>query len=240
MLNIAENIKLFALDLDGTLYRGETIIAGAIKLIEYLRENFQVFFFTNNSAKTAGQICEKLNRLGIECRPNEVCTTSSAAAVYLSESGIDNLFVIGSDGLRRELQGHGRHIVDNDSACHLIVGFDDDFNYAKIATALSILSKGGKFIVCNEDSSYPVGADKYMPGCGAMVGAVAASAAKQPDFVVGKPNTYILSKVAGQHRLNHDEIMVVGDSYESDVTMALNFKSKAILIGPQKTLPIRI
>ncbi|CAB1064785.1 hypothetical protein D1BOALGB6SA_9582 [Olavius sp. associated proteobacterium Delta 1] len=236
MFNIAGSIKLFALDLDGTLYRGQKKVAGAITLIDYLRDNFQVFFFTNNSTKTAGEIHEKLNSLGIECRLSEVYTSAAAAAMYLNESGLNNLYVIGSDGFRSELEGRGLHIVDNDSADNLVVGFDADFNYTKIATAFSILLKGGKFIACNEDGSYPVGESRYMPGCGAMVGAIAASAAKKPDFIVGKPNTYILSKIAGKHRIKHDEILVVGDSYESDVMMALNFKSKAILINPQKSV----
>jgi len=236
MVSITENIKLFALDLDGTLYRGETAVAGAIEFIDYLRDNFRVIFYTNNSAKTAGQIHARLNRLGIECELNEVYTSALAAAIYLSESGLNNLYVIGSDNLRSELQGHGLYLVDNDSAENLVVGFDAGFNYAKIAVSLSILLKGGKFIACNQDSSFPVGADRYLPGCGALVAAVAASADKKPDFMAGKPNTYILSKVADKLSLEPGEIMVVGDSYESDVMMAMNFNSQAILISPQKTV----
>ncbi|MEE9119632.1 MAG: HAD-IIA family hydrolase [Calditrichia bacterium] len=233
MFEIAGKIKLFAFDLDGTLYMGENAVAGAVELIDYLREKYQVVFFTNNSSRTGRQVYEKLNRLGIKCKLDEVYTSSSATVLYLKESDIDNLYVVGSDGFRSELEGNGLRIVDNDSAKNLVVGFDFDFNYKKIATALSVLLKGGKFIVCNEDGFFPVGKNRYMPGCGAMVGAIAASADKRPDFIVGKPNTYILSKISKAFGREHHEIMVVGDSHESDIMMALNYNSKAILINSE-------
>ena len=53
MLEISEKIKLFAFDLDGTLYFGEEIAPGATELINYLREKYKIAFFTNNSSQTS-------------------------------------------------------------------------------------------------------------------------------------------------------------------------------------------
>lgn len=233
MSEITEKIKLFAFYLDGTVYLGENAIAGAVELIDYLRKKYQVVFFTNNSSKTRREISGKLNKMGIKCKSDEVYTSSFATALYLSEMGIDDLYVIGSDSFRSELKHQGLQITDNGSAKNLAVGFDSNFNYKKIATAVSILFKGGKFIACNEDGYFPVGENRYMPGCGAMVGAIVASAGKRPDFIVGKPNTYSLSKISKTFKVRHDEIMLVGDSYERDVVMALNYNSNAILIDPE-------
>lgn len=231
MGKLAKKVKLFAFDLDGTLYVGEHAVPGAAELIRYLRAEYQVVFFTNNSAKTSAQVHEKLNKLKIECALNEVYTASSAAAEYLKEKGIDNVYVVGSQGFRDELRSRGVRLLSDDSADHLVVGLDFDFSYNTIATALAVLLKGGKFIACNEDRSFPVGENRFLPGCGAMVGAIAVAANKKPDFVVGKPNTYILKKVSRDFRVRHHEIMVVGDSYESDIKMALRNRSKAVLIG---------
>ena len=236
MFDIADKIKLFAFDLDGTLYIGDNPVSGAVALVDYLRSKFKIAFFTNNSSKTAKAVQGKLNRLGFECILEEVYTSSFAAARYMKELNIDNLYVIGSEEFRSELEDIGLRIVDNDSAANLVVGLDFDFNYKKIAIALSVLSKGGKFIACNEDPSFPVGQNEYMPGCGAMVGAIAASANKRPDFIVGKPHTYMLSKIAKAYGVKHDEIIVVGDSYESDIMMALNYDSPAIFINPKDNI----
>ena len=75
-----------------------------------------------------------------------------------------------------------------------------------------------------------------MPACGAMVGAIVSTSNKNPDFVVGKPNTYILSKIEEAYDVKHHEIIVVGDSYESDIKMALNNNSKAILVNSKNNV----
>lgn len=236
MFDISGKIKLFAFDLDGTLYIGENLVSSAIELIDYLRRKYKIAFFTNNSSKTSKEVHEKLNRLGIKCKLDEVYASSSVMALYLKESGVDNLYVIGSDSFCSELENNGLRIVNNDSAENLVVGLDFNFYYKKIATALSILLKGGKFIACNEDPSFPIGQNEYMPGCGAMVGAIAASANRRPDFIIGKPHTYILSIIAKNYGVKHDEIAVVGDSYESDIVMALDYGSKAILLSSKKNV----
>jgi len=236
MFKINGKIKLFAFDLDGTIYVGENLLPGAAALITYLKEKYKVIFFTNNSSKTRKEILQKLNRLGIDCALADIFTSSSAAAIYLKENRIGNIYVIGSKSFSRELKNKGCKIVDKKFAKNLVVGLDIDFNYDKIAAALSILSRGGKFIACNEDSFFPMGKKNFLPGCGAMVGAISAAVGKKPDCVVGKPNTYMLSKIAQAFRVKNNEIVVVGDSYESDCAMALNYKSKAVLIGRAKVV----
>ncbi|MEC7646337.1 MAG: HAD-IIA family hydrolase [Bacteroidota bacterium] len=231
MLEISKKIKLFAFDLDGTLYFGDQVIPGAHELINYLRKKYKIAFFTNNSSHTVSGVHKKLNSMSIECSKDDIYTSSTATVSYLKETGIDNIYVIGSNGFREEIESNGLKIIDNNSAENLVVGLDLDFNYNKIKNALSVIFNGGKFIACNEDKFFPVGKNRYMPACGAMVGAIVSSTNKRPDYVVGKPNTYILSKIAKAFEVKNYEILVVGDSYESDIQMAINFNSKGILIG---------
>lgn len=231
MLKIAKRIKLFAFDLDGTLYFGNKPAQGAVELINNLKDKFKIVFFTNNSSKTSVQIHEKLNKMGFNCAKNEVYTSASLVVSFLKEHNINNLYVIGSKAFCDEIKKNGLKIVDNDSADNIIVGLDFEFNYNKIATALTILLKGGKFIACNEDSSFPADTNKYMPGCGAMVGAISNAAKKKPDFIIGKPNSYILSKISTAFKVKNKDIAVVGDSFESDIQMALNYNCLAILIN---------
>ena len=236
MNKIPKDISLFAFDLDGTLYFGESLIEGAIDLISFIQKNYNVVFFTNNSTKTRKEIHSKLIHLGFKCNLKEVFTSSYIAGKYLSEAGIDNVYVIGSEGLRSEILDNGIRIIDNSMAENLIVGLDLNFSYNKIETAMTVIMKNGKFIVCNEDKFFPVEKNKFMPACGAMVGAITATSNKKPDFVVGKPNTYILSKIEKAYGIKHHEILVVGDSYESDIMMAKNNNSKAILVNSNKNV----
>jgi HAD superfamily hydrolase (TIGR01450 family) len=231
MNNFFKEIKLFILDLDGILCIGNNIIPNAIELVSYLRKHYRVVFFSNTSGKTSIQVCEKLNRLGIDCTEEKVFTASSSTVFYLKEKNINNVFVIGSNDFKDEIKKQKINIIQNSTADNLIVGLDTKFNYRKIDIALSILLKGGKFIVCNEDRYYPIENNKYLPGCGAMVGSISSIINKKPDFIVGKPNTYVLEKISEMYKVTNKEMVVVGDSYESDIQMALNYNCKSIFIN---------
>lgn len=227
-------IKLLAFDLDGTLYIGDRAIPGAVELVRRLRGDHRVVYFTNNSTRTNGEIREKLAGLGFACEQGEVYTSASATAVYLREARLDNIYLIGSPGLRAEIEAQGRQVVGAAAARHLVVGLDPDFNYQKLSQALTVLSGKGKFIACNEDMTFPAGPERRLPGCGPLVAALAAAARRRPDFVVGKPNTYMLDRIAADWRVKPGEIMVVGDSFESDIAMALKYHSPAVLLGGRR------
>jgi HAD superfamily hydrolase (TIGR01450 family) len=228
-----DQIKLFAFDLDGTLYVGEKAVPEAIELIAELRRNHQVVYFTNNSSKTITQLSKKLRELGFFCGSSDVYSAGAATADYLKESGLDNVYLIGSVGLRAEVEARGLRVCPAKTAHHVVVGLDLDFTYQKIADALAIINRGGKFIACNEDRNFPAGEGLILPGCGAMAGAITTAADKTPDFTVGKPNPYLLARIATEYGVKAEAIMVVGDSYDSDIAMALSYRSKAILVGQQ-------
>ena len=57
-------IKGIVFDLDGTLYRGESVVEGAVNTIAVLERNYQIFYLTNNSGKTQQQIIDKLKGFG--------------------------------------------------------------------------------------------------------------------------------------------------------------------------------
>ena len=59
-----KNIKLFLMDMDGTVYVGDRKIAGAFEALEELkRRGKKVLFLTNNSSKTAENYVAKLSSM---------------------------------------------------------------------------------------------------------------------------------------------------------------------------------
>jgi len=232
-----KNIKLFAFDLDGTLYRGESLLAGAKELIKYLRDNNkQVVFHTNASGKTIKQISDKLNRLGIECNEIDIFSPLRLAPDFLKKHVLNNVYVIGSDNFKNELENNGINIIDSVLANDVIVALDNEFNYNKLSIALSILMRGGRLIIANKDANYSVGNYDYLPGCGAIVSAISFASDKAGhDFCIGKPNVFMMEKISKQYNVHYKEIAVIGDSIDSDIEMALRYQSKPILISQNLT-----
>ncbi len=224
-------IKLFAFDLDGTIYKGENLLDGAKELIQYLREEkYKVVFHTNASARNPKQISDKINRLGIECDEKDVFNPIRLTPDLLKKYSIDNVYVIGSDYFKNELTKNGINIIDSVFADHVIVALDQDFNYNKLSIALSIVLKEGKLIIANRDANFPISDNEYLPGCGAIVSAIECASKSNICFEIGKPSLHILKKISEQYDLSNEEMIVIGDSYESDIQMAMNYKCKSILI----------
>lgn len=231
------NISALAFDLDGTIYYGDSAVEDARDaILTLLNMNYQIFYFTNNSAKSQEQIIEKLNRLGFYAKPQNTYCVSMAIASYLIEKKIKNIYLIGSDGLKDELSLRNIKISDERQVDAVVVGLDSSFSYKKIAMAQEAISNGAKLIIANADSSYPIENGRRLPGCGAMVGAILGATGHRPDFIVGKPNIFMLELLCKDHNLTAKDICVVGDSPESDIKMADNFKCQSILFDPNDML----
>lgn len=226
-------IKTIAFDLDGTIYYGDQLIDGVIETLNFLRKkNIKIFYFTNNSMKKRVQIYEKLLKMGIELNINEVYNSVYATSIYLKENNIKNVYCLGAQGLVEEIKSRGINITDDIKLLEaIIIGLHHDFTYKKLTDALNIINKSNcKIIACNRDRNYPVEGTKLMPGCGPIVASVEEATGRTVDYIVGKPNTYMMELLAKEWNLKNNEILVIGDSIETDIEMARRYHCPSILI----------
>ena len=231
-----KNIKIraVALDLDGVVYEGDHVIKGAVEAINGLRkQGIDVYFVTNNSGKKRASISAKLSKMGITATVDHIITSGYAAAVLvnrLCSAQDDRILVLGSDELAEEFIQLGRIVISEPPADILVIGLDKSFNYERLSLGLNTLHLGATFVACNRDRVFPVGADQVLPACGPMVAALEWAGGKQADHVAGKPGTLMLELIAQERGLEPQDILVIGDSIESDIAMAYNFGSPSVLI----------
>jgi 4-nitrophenyl phosphatase len=236
MTELKRDIKVIAFDLDGTIYNGSQLINGARETVDFFRNlKKEVCFFTNNSSQPRTNIFNKLSKFSISLLETDVYCCSYAAKVYLKEENFEILFVIGSDSLINELSNSGMKIINvvkDIKVDALLIGMDLNFNYAKLAQAYEVLqnNENCKIIVCNMDSSFPAENGIRKPGCGAIVSSILTASGRDFDFMIGKPNPYILNLIAKDKCVQNHEVLIIGDSYESDIMMAINTKANSILI----------
>jgi HAD superfamily hydrolase (TIGR01450 family) len=230
-------IKAVAFDLDGTLYLGDKALPGAVETVERLiAGGIMVRYFTNNSTRSRRAIVAKLRGLGFPVKLDDLYTSAYVAAKFLRQKRIERVWCVGTAGLLEELRLQGiKNITTGDRVTAVVVGLDPEFDLEKLGRVMNILAaKKILFLACNQDRNYPVGLGRYLPGCGPIVAAIENATGRAVDVVPGKPNTMMLELMARESSLRAGEILVVGDSYESDIAMARRYRSPALLIGRKK------
>lgn len=230
-----EDVKAVAFDLDGTIYYGSKIIEGANEAIEHCRAcGKQVFFLTNNSTKTRAQIFEKLRGMGVACAASEVWTSGYVAALYARREGLRNVYLCGSANLACEFEGLGVPVAGPDEAENLLIGYDPAFTYEKMTTAVRVALKARRIIACNKEKTFLGEGALAYPGCGGMVAPIEWCAERSADYVIGKPNTLMLDMLCEQLGLETHQVMMVGDTYGSDILMANKKGCPSVLIGTRE------
>ena len=228
-------IRAVALDLDGVVYEGDNVIKGAPETISGLRKwGIDVYFVTNNSGKKRASIATKLNKMGIISTVDHIITSGYAAAVLvnsLCSTQDDRILIIGHEELEAEFVQFHRKVVHALPAEILVVGFDKAFNYEKLSLGLNALRQGAIFVACNRDRVFPVGDNQVLPGCGPIIAALEWAWGKEADYVVGKPNTMMLELIARERGFKPHEILVVGDTIDSDIAMANRFGCPSVLLA---------
>jgi len=226
-------------DMDGVIYRGNKQVDGARELIEFLKENGVPFIFlTNNSTRDPAMYREKLLSMGIDVPEEAIITSGLATRLYMEKHlKPGKIFVIGGEGLHREMERLGWGVVSLEEARkggwreakYVVVGLDPKLTYEKLKYGTLAIRNGARFIGTNPDTTYPAEEGLY-PGAGAIIAALKASTDEEP-LIIGKPNepAYEVAKEK-LGKLGADEIWMVGDRLDTDIAFARRFGMKAIMV----------
>mgnify|MGYP002626221871 CR=1 FL=1 len=177
------------------------------------------------------QVFDKLRGLGVACECDEIVTSGYVAALYAQREGLQDIYLCGSEHLAREFEALGVAVVDAQHARNLLIGYDPAFDYAKLTQAVRVALRAQRIIACNKEKVFQGEGAQWFPGCGGMVAPIEWCAGRTSDYVIGKPNTLMLEMVASTLGLSHEELLVVGDTYESDILMANRFGCQSVLIS---------
>ena len=226
-------IKAVLLDLDGTVYNGSVLIDGAREAVEGIRAmGLRLFFFTNNSGRTRDAIAAKLSGMGIACTKDDVISSGYTCARYLKDNGVREVYVSGTDGLREEIRACGVDVVGPESTDAVVIGMDPDFEYQRMIEALNAVLRSKLIIACNRDRVYPC-SKGLCPGCGAMVASIEHCSGRMADVTIGKPERHMFDLVMGMTGADAEELLVVGDTYDSDILMAERCGAPYFFIRPE-------
>jgi HAD superfamily hydrolase (TIGR01457 family) len=218
-IEVLNQIHLFLLDMDGTIYLGEKLLPGARAFLHLLEaRNVPYLFLTNNSSKQANQYALKLQRLGLDVDRDKIFTSGQATAVYLHKLHPNaRIYLVGTPALEDEFQQHGFQLVTNNPD-FAVLGFDTTLTYEKLWRLCDFVRAGLPYIATHPDFNCPI-EDGYMPDIGAMMAFVEASTGRRPDVVVGKPNSPIIEAVVEKTETAVSDICMIGDRLYTDIAL---------------------
>ncbi|UCD00701.1 MAG: HAD-IIA family hydrolase [Promethearchaeota archaeon] len=223
LIDELKNIKLAIFDLDGVIYRGDTLITNSDEIIKELKESsIKVVYNSNNSTATRQKYVERLKKFGIECEIADFYTSASITAAEITKIKKNaNIYVIGERGLREELQSLGHKIITHpinfEEIDFVIVGLDRDFKYQNLALAQKCILEGNaQFYATNSDSTLPV-ARGLMPGAGVMVNALITCTGKEPVRIYGKPEPFGIKMILSDYQISAEKTCIFGDRLNTDI-----------------------
>ena len=249
-----KDVDSMLLDCDGVLWKGSELISGSREALEVFQaEGKKLLFITNNSSKSRTAYCSKFKSLGLDVHPNQIISSSYAAAAFLqSISFKKKAFVIGNQGLEDEFRSAGIDFIGGSEAVieddlgdmsnisrikvdpdigFVVVGWDPLFSYAKLVYASICLHElqDCQFICTNSDSFDSIGGGRMMPGTGCILAAV-ETASNRKALVVGKEGPWLLTHLKECYGVKPESSVMIGDRLDTDIKMGRRGGMKTALV----------
>ena len=225
--------KLFLLDMDGTLYLGDTLFEGTVGFLEKVRaRGGRYLFTTNNSSRGVDAYVERMARLGIPAAPEDFLTSTDALIRTLRGKSGDAqppqyanalMYVLGTRSFREQLAQAGFRVTDRleDGISLLVCGYDTELTYRKLEDACYLLTVCKvDFLATNPDWVCPT-AWGSVPDCGSLCEMLYRAAGRRPRFI-GKPEPDMALLSMERCGCTKAETVLIGDRIYTDIACGVN------------------
>jgi HAD superfamily hydrolase (TIGR01458 family) len=236
-LNTLENVKGWLIDLDGTLFVGDSLLPGASEFINKLRLQDRSFRIVSNSTVLSRkQIAEKLCKLGIEVSKKEIFTAASATADLLRTFGGVKCHLVTAKDLIEEFNGIE---ISEKNPDYVVLGdIGNAMNYEVMNKVFKLVMSGSELISLQKNRFYR-DADGLQIDAGSFVAGLEYSTGKQAR-IIGKPSRQFFNlavhniRVETGQRWLSAEFAMVGDDIEADIKGAMDAGLVGVLVKTGK------
>ena len=225
-----KKVKLFLMDMDGTVYVGDRKIEGAFEALDRIRrEGRKVVFLTNNSSKTPSAYVKKLSQMGYPATEKDIFSSGEVTIRFLHEKRAGKkVLLLANSAVYKQFEEAGVPLV-KEGADIVLVCFDTELDYDKLTRACNHLFEGKEYIVSHPDLVCPANPHS-VPDVGSFMALIKAVTGREPDLVIGKPYKTMAEYIQKDHALRPDEIAMVGDRLYTDVKFAVDNGMFGILV----------
>lgn len=236
MMERLRKVKHVALDMDGTIYNGDTLFPYTKSFLENMEQmGIGYSFLTNNPSKSTKDYLTHLREMGLQVDEHMIYTSAHATMVYMNSHFPDKkrLFILGTPSMIHEFEQKGFISVPDDQEEEpdaVVVGFDTTLSYHRLARAAWWIRKGKPYLATNPDLVCPTDQPLVLVDCGSICAALEKATGRGPDVVLGKPDPEMLNGIKQETRLQNHEIAMVGDRIYTDLVMAQKANALGVLV----------
>ncbi len=216
-------IRQVFLDMDGTIYHGETLFPTTIPFLLFLEmREIGYAFLSNNSSYSTTEYVEKLTNMGIKSTPENFYTSTSYTIDYLKHRHPEykRLHLFGMNCIRPEFEAAGFELVD-DSPDAVVVAFHRDFHYSDLCRAAWFLKQRIPGFATHPDVFCPTDQPTWLPDCGAITKCLETSTNTKLT-ILGKPDPGMLIEAATRYHVPVAECLMIGDRLATDIALGQN------------------
>jgi len=225
---------VWAIDLDGVVWRGETLVPGSDQAVRRLLDAGHRVVFCTNHAQSPAKKAAELAAMGV---PDCPVVTSAEAAASACLPG-QRVLAMGDPTLVQVFADAGLGVVDVfdvpdghpvDDVDVVVVGACPNWDRSRVGMAADAVRAGARFLATNDDPTYPVTGPvgrRLLPGNGALVAAVATASGRDAE-VTGKPHRATASLLVERYG---PVDVVVGDKPETDGGLAVTLGARFGLV----------
>jgi HAD superfamily hydrolase (TIGR01450 family) len=228
---LAQEYDCLLLDLDGTVFRGHELTAGAAESLD--KTQGRKLFITNNASRSAAEVAKHLHDLGLDATADGVVTSAHSAASVLAAQlpPESRVLVVGTEALAAEIAAAGLRPVRlwQDKPAAVVQGHSPETGWTNLAEAALAIRAGALWVAANADRTLPTERG-LVPGNGSMVAALKAATDAEPQ-VAGKPAPTLMNDALA--RGDFRAPLVIGDRLDTDIAgaNAAGLPSMMVLTG---------
>jgi phosphoglycolate/pyridoxal phosphate phosphatase family enzyme len=246
----------YIFDCDGVIWRGSEIINSAVLTINKLIQmKKNLIFLSNTNTLSRQDLYNKLIKAGISSEGiayRSVYTSSYLIAKHITVNypTIKKVYLIGMEGLRKELEGNGltvmggleddgksfdydqpdKYVID-DNLQAVVCGYDKNFNYYKMFYAGQVIIKTGMFFGTNYDHKINI-KGVYLPASYTIISSL-EKFTEQMAEIITKPDPRSLSIIMKDHDIDiseREKFIMIGDNLGTDILFANNAGIASLLV----------
>ena len=231
-------IRCVMMDLDGTVYEGDTLYPSSLPFFDALsRRGIAWGFVTNNTSRSIDSYVARLRGMGIPVAGRDRVVTpvlSVTDALRAEFPAFKRLFLLGTEDFRREMLSFGfEEAADspNDRPDAVVTAFDMSLNYGRLCRAAWWIRNGVPWFATHPDAFCPTAEQTWLVDCGAITACLETATGVRCRRVFGKPNPDMLQVMLNRLGLRPSELLMAGDREHTDIESGIRAGVRTLRIS---------